>query len=284
MFGKEPELYYKGRSKKTSWPGRIFTILFVLVYIGFLIYKLLRMMKKEDVTFYDTYTYSEEPPKVKITNENFYGGFALEDPETYDVFIDESIYIPKAYFKRAEKKGENFEWEVEELELEKCNIENFGTKYKELFKSKPLNNLYCFKKMDFLLEGHFSYDLYSFFFIQFFPCVNTSERQNCKPLEIIDYYLKNTFVSFQWEDIELTPKNYSFPMRPRSVDIYTTVGKKLYKEIHTFFQVVNIETDMDFIGFDEFENIKSEVYLKYDEMVSMSNVIESDIFRIWFKN
>ena len=201
MFGKEPELYYKGRSKKTSWPGRIFTVLFWMVYLGFLIYKLVRMMRKMDVTFYDTFTYAEAPPKVRITKENFYGGFALENPESYDVFIDESIYIPKAYFKRAERKGEEFEWEIEELELEKCKIENFGSTYQETFKSKELDNLYCFKKMDFFLEGHFSYDLYSFIYIQFFPCVNTSEKQDCKPLEEIDHYLKNTFVSFEWENI-----------------------------------------------------------------------------------
>ena len=45
------------------------------------------------------------------------------------------------------------------------------------------------------------------------------------------------------EDIELTPKNYEFPIRARDVDIYTTVGKKLFKEIHAYFQVVKIETD-----------------------------------------
>ena len=91
--------------------------------------------------------------------------------------------------------------------------------------------------------------------------------------------MKNTFISFQWQDIELTPKNYSFPIRPRDVDIYTTVGKKIFKEIHTYFQVVNIETDLDFIGFDEFENIKSEIYLKYDEMIIMSNIMENDIYQ-----
>jgi len=128
------------------------------------------------------------------------------------------------------------------------------------------------------LEGHFSYDLYSFFFIQFFPCVNTTEKQNCKPLDLIDHYLKNTFISFQWQDIELTPKNYSYPVRPRDVDIYNTVGKRLFQEIHTYFQIVNIETDIDFIGFDEFENIKTDTYLKYDEMIIMSNLIENDIY------
>ena len=278
MFGKEPELYYKGESKKTSWIGRIFSILFVTIYFAFFIYKLNRMLKRVDVTFYDTFTYAPEPPAVKITKENFYGGFALEHPITYDNFIDESIYIPKAYFKRAERQNNNFNWQIKELELEPCKIDNFGSIYQEKFKNKGLNNLYCFKEMDFILEGHFIYDVYSFFYIQFFPCVNTTDKHNCKPLEVIDYYLKNTFVSLQFQDIELTPNNYKIPFRPRDVDIYTAVGKNLFKEIHAYFQVVDIETDMDWIGFDEIENFKSELYLKYDEMDIMSNIIEENVY------
>ena len=278
MFGKEPELYYKGRPKKTSWIGRILSILFVVIYFAFFIYKLIRMLQKKDVTFYDRFTYAEKPSKVRITNENFYGGFAIEDPNTYDAFIDESIYFPKAFFKRAEKKGDNFTWDTVELELEPCKLENFGSIYQEKFKTKPLNSLYCIKNMDFDLEGHFSYDLYSFLYFQFFPCVNTTEKQNCKSIEAIDYYLKNTFIQFEWQDIELNSKNYTNPIRSRDVDIYTTVGKKLFREIHAYFQVVKIETDLDFIGFDEFEYIKNDVYLKYDEMVIMSNIIENDIY------
>ena len=278
MFGKEPELYYKESSKKTSWMGRIFSILFVLAYFAFFVYKLIRMLQRKDVTFYDTFTYADEPSKVKITNENFYGGFGIENPETYDTFIDESIYFPKAYFKRAEKKGNDFMYDVVELELEPCKLEKFGSIYQEKFKSKQLNNLYCIKNMDFALEGHFSYDLYSFLYFQFYPCINTTEKHNCKPLEIIDQYLKNTFVQFQWQDIELNSRNYSYPIKPRDVDIYTTVGKKLFQEIHAFFQVVKIETDLNFIGFDEIEYFKTEEYLKYDEMVIMSNLIEDNIY------
>ena len=278
MFGKDPEIYYKGRPKKTSWIGRIFSVIFVSIYFLFFIYKLIKMLKKVNVTFYDTFTYAAEPPDIKITKDNFYGGFALEDPVFYNTFIDESIYYPKAFFKRAEKQGDDFDWQVEELELEPCKLENFGSAYHESFEKKDLKNLYCFKKMDFILEGHFSYDLYSFFYIQFYPCVNTTNKTDCKPLDKIQYYLNNTFVSFQFQDVELTPDNYENPFRPRSVDIYTTVGNKLFKEIHAFFQIVDIQTDMDWIGFDEFTNFKSEKYLKYDEMVAMSNIIEDDIY------
>ena len=278
LFGKEPDLYYKGKSKKTSWMGRFFTYLYLLSYFSFLFFKIIILIRKTDITFYDTFTYSSEPPKIKVTNENFYGGFALEDPETYDVFIDEGIYIPKASFRRAEKKGDKFQWNIVDLELEPCKIEKFGSSFQEKFKTKSLNNLYCFKNMDFILEGHFTYELYSFFYIQFFPCVNSTENKKCKPLEEIDYYLKNTFVSFQWQDIKLTPKNYSYPIIARDADIYSTVGKKLFKEIHAYFQIVNIETDLDFLGFDDFDHTKTETYLKFDELVTMSNIMENNIY------
>ena len=278
MFGKEPEFYYKGKPKKTSWVGRIFSVIYVIIYLAFFLYKLLKMLRKIDVVFYDTLLYSAEPPSIKVTNENFYGGFALEDPATYDVFIDEGIYIPKAFFKRAERQGDIFNWQIKELELEPCKLEKFGSVYQDIFKTKDLKNHYCFKEMDFVLEGHFSYDMYSFFYIQFFPCVNTSNKNDCKPLEVIDYYLSNTFISLEFQDIELTPNNYKVPFRPRNADIYTTIGTKLFKEIHAFFQIVNIETDMDWMGFDELKDIKSEIHLKYDEMISMSNLIENNIY------
>ena len=283
MFGKEPELYYKTRPKKTSWIGRILSFSFVFIYFAFFIYKFIKMLRRVDVTFYDTFTYASSPPIVPITHENFYIAFALEDPNSYDPFINEGVYYPKAFFKRAEMKGEQFDWQVVPLEVEKCNLNKFGKNYQNLYKNIDLDNYYCFKDINnFNLEGHFSYLQYSFFYIEFFPCVNNSnitDGNKCEPKEIIEYYLDNTFVSLEMEDIELTPKNFEKPIRERNVDVYTTVGAKLFEELHVFFEVVNIETDMDWFGFDEFENIKSQIYLKYDETFIMSNIIQKDVYK-----
>ena len=38
LFGKEPELYYKGNSKRSSGVGKIFTILYSISYFTFLLY------------------------------------------------------------------------------------------------------------------------------------------------------------------------------------------------------------------------------------------------------
>ena len=239
MFGKDPELYYKGHPKKTSWIGRILSFVFVFLYFGFFLYKLIRMLKRIDVTFYDTFTYASKPPAVTITHNNFYIAFALEEPITYNPFIDEGIYYPKAYFKRGEMKGDDFEWEETEPEIEQCKLEKFGESYKEVFKNTDLDNFYCFKDINnYILEGHFSYYLYSFFYVQFFPCINTTDNQKCKPLEEIDYYLKNTFVTFGIEDIELTPKNFKNPIRPRNKNVIQQLEKNYSKKSMLFLKLL----------------------------------------------
>ena len=133
--------------------------------------------------------------------------------------------------------------------------------------------------MNETLIGHFSYDNYSLFYISFYPCVNSSENNNnCKPLEVIDYYLKDSFISFQMQDIELTPQNYNSPIFQRDKDIYLKIGKKLFQEIHAFFQIVNIETETDYIGFNNFHSFKTETFLKYDSVSILSNIAEKDIY------
>jgi hypothetical protein len=108
--------------------------------------------------------------------------------------------------------------------------------------------------------------------------MNSTNNNNCKTKEKMDYYLKSTYISFEMQDIELTPLNYSYPVRGRDVDIYSTVGKKLFQEIHVFFQIVNIETDLDPLGLSEFQNVRREKYLKYDSLVQMTNILENDLY------
>ena len=279
LFSRKLELYYNGRPEKTSRIGIFFTLIYISVFFTVILYKLIKMIEKSHGTFYVTYEYEKEPPSIKLSNENFYGGFALENPETYDEFIDETIYYPKAYYKRAERHGKNWEWFIKEIELEKCQIEKFGPLHKDKFKGKELKNLYCFKEINETLMGHYSYDNYSLFFISLFPCINSTKNYNhCKPIEVIDYYLKGTFFSFQMQDIELTPQNYDFPYLATTKDIYYTISKKLFQEVQVFFQIVNIETDTDIIGFTNFQSLRTEKLLKYESMSVMSSIIEDNVY------
>jgi hypothetical protein len=66
----------------------------------------------------------------------------------------------------------------------------------------------------------------------------------------------------EFEDVELTPHNYSTPVLPRNQDIYFKIGKKQLQDVHIFYQIVNIETDIEYIGLDEFPRLRNNEYLK----------------------
>ena len=54
FFGKVPEFYLKGKTKQVSWFGRIFTYIFIILYIVIFCYKVIRMYQRVDITFYDS--------------------------------------------------------------------------------------------------------------------------------------------------------------------------------------------------------------------------------------
>ena len=279
LFGKEAELYYKGKSKRTSWFGTVFTITYIILYFSFFLYKLIRMLQKVDVTFYDTYAFTGEPPHIKLNKNKFYGGFALGDVYTLQTFVDDTIYYVKAYYKRGKKEGNVWNWETIPLEIETCKLESFGEKYRDIFKDKSINNLHCVNVLNHTLQGHLTYDVYSYYYVRFFPCINnTQNNYHCKPLSVIKKYLTQTFVTFKMEDIDLTPQLYTSPVALRGKEVSANVGKTLFKDVHSFFQVINIETDEDILGLEFFSKIKKEKYIKYDQSVILSSLKTNDIF------
>ena len=87
-----------------------------------------------------------------------------------------------------------------------------------LVKKIYLNNLYCPKYLNQSLQGYNVYDLnvtYSYYVIQFFPCVNSSENNNmCAPKTNISKLLHEFGVTFIMQDIVLSPNDYEKPVKP----------------------------------------------------------------------
>ena len=280
LFGKGAELYYKGESEKHTYTGIIFTIFYILLYGAFIIYQLIRMLNKEDVTFYDTYAYTGEPPKIQLSNDKFYGGFALGNPLTLEPFVDDSIYFVRAFYISRIKQGDGWNVQKTPLKIETCKLEKFGENYRELFKDKKVDKLHCVTALDQLLQGHLTYDAYSYFLVKFFPCINSTENNfSCKPLSVIKSYLTQTFVTFKMEDIDLTPQLYDSPVQLRGKEVSANIGANLFKDVHAYFQIINIETDEDIVGFDIFSKIKKEKYIKYDQSIILSSLKAQDIFQ-----
>ena len=60
--------------------------------------------------------------------------------------------------------------------------------------------------MDVTIEGHTTYDIYSYFYVQFYPCVNgVNGKINCQSYENIQKKLGSTLLTVKMQDVELTP-------------------------------------------------------------------------------
>ena len=130
FFGKQPEFYIKSKPKQVTLMGRILTISFIIIYITIFGYKIYRMSKRFDITFYDSYLITDNIPTINLTNENFYLLLTISNDLGLP-FLDESIYYPVAYF---------MDEVIEEIKLERCDINKIGSKYKHLFADYDLEN------------------------------------------------------------------------------------------------------------------------------------------------
>ena len=260
LFGKEPEFFYKGNSQKTSYFGKILSVVYIALYICFFVFKLIRMINKVDLDFYETYAFTGIP-SVSLNNQNFYAGFSLGG------IIDKQIYYPvMQYWVETRTNGVKNPPNIKNIELEVCQLSKFGKKYQKLFKDKPLQNFYCIKNIEEDLIGYGSLDTFSYYYIMIYPCIGTHpDGTPCKPIEDVTAFFQKTFLEFSVQDIELTPKDYDNPSEPLTKDITTPVFQGLYQSIFGYFQIVNIETNLDILGFEAFSKYKHEKFLKYDE-------------------
>ena len=265
LFGKEPNFYFKGKPQRTSKFGKFLTYFYIAIYVAFFIYKIVRMIQKVDITFFESYAYSGTP-SIKLTNDLFYGGFSLNG------MIAPSYYFPVVLFWEGHRVNGEMIWDdPTRLELEICKLEKFGKKFQDIFKNKKLENLYCLKDVEKItLEGYSYLESQKYLQTLFYPCVGYGMDINgnpviCESPENVAKFFEKGKINFNIEDIELTPHLYDTPSQPLEKDITGPAFQALYQQIYTYLQIVILETDKDVIGFEGLSDIETQQFLKYDE-------------------
>ena len=252
----------KENHKEHQKLGKVLTYFYIIIYIGFFLYKIIRMLRKVDITFYETNAFSGIP-SIKLSNDLFYGGFSLNG------VIDPTIYFPVVYYYEGHRENGVMIWEdpPKIIDLEICQLEKFGEKYKEIFKNKDLQHSYCLKDVnEITLEGYSYLDSFKYLYVAFIPCVGyTPDGRQCKSVEeVSNFFLYGVKLTFNIEDVELTPHIYETPFQPVEKDITGPGFLTLYQQVYAYFQIVILETDQDVIGFEGLSDIETQQSLKYD--------------------
>ena len=265
LYGKEPDLYYKGKIKINTILGLVFTVLHVIIATFYFIFKFVRMIERKDVKFYDTYAFDTEIPEITITNEQYYASFTMGG------HIDETLYNIRAQYVNGYKHGNTWNNTYIELEFETCKLEKFGSKYREFFEEEPLNTSYCLKNVNLTLKGYSYLKNFSYINLQIRPCINqTKDGRPCKDYNTILKFFSSNYIEFKIQDNLLTPENYKSPVKAFKKDIQSPIFLQLYQKIYSYIQIVRVETDEDILGFSFKPKNKVEIFTKYQNSYVIS--------------
>ena len=263
IYAKGVGVFYDGKEKISSFLGKILTSIYIFTYLSLFLYYTIYAVKKTNYKVYDSTIYSDEIPSINITNNDLYIAFGVENPNTTERFVDETIYTVKVIFYDAvrEKNG----WFTEKkiyLPVSKCNLKYFGNEYQHYFYEDQLNNSYCIDNINLTLTGGFKYNKMSYIKILIYPCVNKTENNfHCKPQNIIDEYLDGTYFSLITKDIGLVPSNFTSPITPILQDLFFTIGKYFYKDYILYFGITEVQTDSGFY----FNEVNKKRYLQFNK-------------------
>ena len=276
LFGKEPDIYYKGKQRKTSWMGRICTWIYVSMYIFFFIYKLVRMFKRVDVSFSETNSSTGGLPKIHMTKEIFTYALALADREN-NPFIDETIYRPIGIVNIKRNINGEVKDDIQQIEFGVCNIDDFGKDHQQFAKKLNLSNYYCFKNLDIDFEGYSSAENSTTIIIQILKCKGQTLRgEPCKKDDEIISKLDQHSLLIISEDYDITPYDFNHPVKPK-LDINTCpISLDQYQSFVGYYQLANVETDHNLFGFEALADIRSEKYLIYHSALIMATKMLPD--------
>ena len=227
IYASSPNFYFNNHDKINTWFGTLLTVIYILVSLTLFIYHLVEIFNHSNLKVHDSIIYGQEMPSIELNPSSLYFAFGIEDPTSMSRFIDDSIYIPKIVFvDKAKINDELVTVYQENLEFERCNVNNFGDNYQKLFNEGELNNSYCLKNFNLTLAGGYKYERFSYIRIRIYPCINSTENNNsCKPQEQIDKFMSSSYFSIILKDIGFNPSNFADPIIPTLQDIYTTIDK-----------------------------------------------------------
>jgi uncharacterized membrane protein len=264
IYAKRASFFYNNQERIGSYFGLFLTMLYIIASLILLCYYLISTIQRRDLKVYDSTLHAQEMPIIYLDKSNFNFAFGLEDPETLNRFVDETIYTAEvALIDKVKIDGQLVNSNVTILPLEKCKSEeDFGKNYKHLFLEGELSNSYCLKNFNYNLTllGGFKYEKMSYIRIKIFPCKNNSENNyQCKPQEVLKNKMTSSYFSILLKDIGLNPSNFSFPTIPTLQDLYTTVDRRLSKNYILNFGLTEIQTDVGLVN----EQIKKEKYIQF---------------------
>ena len=251
----------KGDKRYKTILGGILSLISILLSMGFSLYFLQRFILKKDSSIM---TSTEKSYNITIPN-SYKLPFILRLTDIFSIPISDNVYnitllVWYSYFN--EKKNELIQ-DYDIVLIEKCNIENHFSEYKQYFsKISSLDSYYCpiqrLKNQSLfgIYGDNHPFIYYTFYFSK---CENITHNNLCLPKEKIDSILSNAYLDIKYLTYSFNYKTNDMKNLEIQSDRYF-ISTKIYKTIWLYFNLINFIDDKGYI----FSNYKKEQFHQFD--------------------
>jgi len=257
IFGYSPKLNYFGNTTATSTFGGLATIMVGLCYASIFAFTIWRYFERSSPeTNVDT-LFVKDPEGFVLNKDTLPFAFGIQDPNTAEHFIDESIYTVVAKYRNSYKhvvNGVLISTSKETiLPLVPCSEVNMDLSY---FDNLELSQMYCLKEFaektkELKITGMFESDRYGRIEISFNRC-----KTNCKTNEEIDKKLKDGYFAVNYVNWNAKASDFKNPKHRYPTSYYTSTSAEYTKYISQYMTDNEIVTDSSLIGYMESESLK----------------------------
>ncbi|KAL4466678.1 hypothetical protein ABPG72_016795 [Tetrahymena utriculariae] len=269
IFGQNIQLLYQKRPQHLTFFGGLITLAngILLIFVGYQ-YGAELFLKQNPVT-----NFSEErirqPEQYNLTLNTYNMAFGMQDPNTFNQFIDESIYTIKVLrtqmtkvFNESTQQYDQV-WSSDDLGPYPCKLSDFKVEgsYSYFQQLSGIDQMYCFDQNNnkASIAGDFEADFYQSIEFFIYQCTNKTAQEAadliqqgkkvvvCKSQDVIDSMLINGYFAAYYTDKVINPKLRDQPFTTFPRDIFWPTSNKLMKELTMYWRNVYIESDLGIV-------------------------------------
>ena len=209
-FGVPYFFRYKTKKNFTTSLGGLVTILFIILVFCFVIYYLVPFDGKKNFTilYYTTNIRNPEPINLMQSKSIFSFGLICEN-DIDNINVNNLLDLESKFITIKNTDGNSIKTIVN-ISSHSCTLSDFNNDYNEVYNKLNLVNHKCLDKNDFIVEGSFSDEIYSYYEFNLKSKSNSKENINN-----INKLLQNNEckIQFIYIDINMNLNNYKNPIK-----------------------------------------------------------------------
>ena len=204
-FGVPYFFRYKTKKNFNTSLGGLVTILFIIYVFCFVIYYLVPFDGKKNFTilYYTTNIQNPEPINLMQSKSIFSFGLICEN-DIDNINVNNLLDLESKFITIKNTDGNSIKTIVN-ISSHSCTLSDFNNDYNEVYNKLNLVNHKCLDKNDFIVEGSFSDEIFSYYEFNFKSKSNSKENINN-----INKLLQNNEckIQFIYIDINMNLNNY----------------------------------------------------------------------------